>query len=155
MSEKTEATLRSLLSSEPFELPLEAVEWLLMLWQACQVFDDVADGDKVERVELDRTIWNTLVAMPQNSFFAANARALGTLVSNAILKWQASDVAERNGLADAVSFVWRAGYYDIILACVCLCYGPTRAQGIAYDAMRLYGEKLEDYLKEFERCPSR
>ena len=26
-------------------LPAPAIEWLLMLWNAIQVFDDVADGD--------------------------------------------------------------------------------------------------------------
>ncbi len=44
-------------------LPAPAIEWLLMLWNAIQVFDDVADGDPVERSDLNAAIWNTLVAM--------------------------------------------------------------------------------------------
>jgi hypothetical protein len=38
-------------------LPAPAVEWLLMLWNAIQVFDDVADGDPVDRAELE---WSNL-----------------------------------------------------------------------------------------------
>ena len=38
-------------------LPAPAIEWLLMLWNAIQVFDDVADGDPVERSDLDAATW--------------------------------------------------------------------------------------------------
>ena len=44
-------------------LPAPATEWLVMLFNATQVFDDVADGDPVNREDLNATIWNTLVGM--------------------------------------------------------------------------------------------
>jgi hypothetical protein len=71
------------------------------------------------------------------------------LLSNAILKWQASDHVEREGDVDARSFMWRAGYYDIILTVVQLCHGAEVAKESAHMVMRMYGEKLEDYLEEF------
>lgn len=134
---------------ETFELPQPAIDWLLLLWSAIQTFDDFADGDVVERAELDALIWNTLVALPCHPFFATNAQALGGAVSTAILKWQASDRAERDGFADARSFVWRAGFYDVVLVVLNLCYGPRVAQSKAHLVMHLYGERLDDYLKEF------
>jgi hypothetical protein len=65
------------------------------------------------------------------------------------MKWQASDQAERAGQADAKSFVWRAGYYDLILMAVSLTHGPGFAAKNAHLVMELYGEKFEDYMKEF------
>lgn len=133
-------------------LPLPAAEWLSVLWEVIQTLDDYADGDAVQRHELDALIWNALVSLPCHPFFVAHTHTLGVALSTAILKWQASDRAEREGLADARSFVWRASYYDVVLVVLNLCYGPTVAQSKAYLVMGLYGEKLEDYLKEFDHA---
>ena len=135
-----------------FALPAPAVEWLLMLWCAIQVFDDVADGDPVEREDLNATIWNTLVGMSQNTFWQANSHTPAPVVASMILKWQASDQAERAGKADARSFVWRAGYYDVVLMVVAVCHGTQRATQAAQQVMELYGETLEDYMKEFSHA---
>ena len=132
-----------------FMLPDSAVEWLMMVYDAIQVFDDVADGDPVERKDLNAVIWNTLVGMPQNAFFIANSNHLVPLLATNILKWQASDTAEQNKQADAKSFMWRAGYYDLVLMAVSLVHGAGFATVNAHHVMALYGEKFEDYLKEF------
>ena len=132
-----------------FMLPKTAVEWLMMVYDALQVFDDVADGDPVERKDLNATIWNTLVGMHQNAFFIANSNHLTPLLATMILKWQASDTAERNKQADAKSFMWRAGFYDLILMAVSLLHGAEYAATHGHHVMALYGEKFEDYMKEF------
>jgi hypothetical protein len=133
-------------------LPAPATEWLMMLWGAIQVFDDVADGDPVEREDLNAAIWNTLVGMNQNSFWAANSLSLAPVVATMILKWQGSDRAERAGNADARSYVWRAGYYDVVMMVVALCHGTKYATDNAHLVMALYGETLEDYMKEFSHA---
>jgi len=133
-------------------LPAPAIDWLLMLFGAIQVFDDVADGDPVEREDLNAVIWNTLVGMNQNTFWIANSHSLAPIVATMILKWQASDQAERAGKADAKSFVWRAGYYDVVLMTVALCHGTQQATEKAQQVMELYGETFEDYLKEFDHA---
>ena len=133
-------------------LPAPAIDWLLMLYGAIQVFDDVADGDPVEREDLNAAIWNTLVGMNQNAFWIANSHSLAPIVATMILKWQASDQAERAGQADARSFVWRAGYYDVVLMAVALCHGTQQATEKAQQVMELYGEKFEDYMKEFDHA---
>jgi hypothetical protein len=121
-----------------------------MLFEATQLFDDAADKDPIEREDLNSVLWATLVAMPANEFYRANQVELSALVANFILKWQASDTAERNKSHDEVSFVWRAGYYDVVLGAVRLCHGPTVAHELAFDVLKLYGEKYEDYIKEFD-----
>lgn len=135
--------------TEVFALPEPASDWLLMVWDAIQVFDDVADGDPVEREDLDRAIWNSLVGFYQNQFFQHYASSLLPVVANMIFKWQASDKVERENNADAKSFVWRAGYYDLVLTAVNLIHGPEVAAKSAHVVMNLYGETFEDYLKEF------
>lgn len=130
------------------KLPRTAVDWLLDLWRTIQVFDDVADGDPVDRQALDEVIWATLVDMPGNAFFQTHATNLLPLMATAILKWKASDTAEREGRADEKSFGWRAAYYDIILLTVSLCHGPKAALAQADTVLGLYGEKFEDYRKE-------
>lgn len=137
---------------EALGLPQEAIEFLLAVWRAFQFFDDVADGDYSDRHQLDTALWASLVTIPQNQFFCDNRAQISPVISTAILKWQASDQAERNNAASAVSFVWRAGYYDIVLAVYLAAHGSTAATENADLIMRLYGEKFEDYLKEFNHA---
>ena len=130
-------------------LPPDAAGWLLDIWQLIQAWDDVADGDAIERDRLDRAIWASLVTMPANPFYLAHAASLQAGLASLVLKWQASDDAERAGEADARSFVWRAGYYDLVLLVVLLTKGHANAMKQAKTVMHLYGETLHEYLKEF------
>ena len=91
------------------QLPPDAARWLLDVWNAIQVLDDVADGDSVDREALDRAVYDLLVGMPSNRFFAVHASTLLPALGLMVLKWKASDTAERAGRADARSFVWLAG----------------------------------------------
>ena len=134
--------------TEMLELPPAAAAWLLDLWQVMQVFDDLADNDPVDRDTLDAMIYASTVDLPANPFYLAHAGQLAPLLASAVLRWKGSDTAERNGCADARSFVWRAAYYDIILMVVMICHGPKTAMYAADKVMALYGEKFEDYRKE-------
>jgi hypothetical protein len=132
-----------------FSMPDEACEWLCDLFDLIQVFDDFADGDAVSRDTLNNAIWASIVGMPSNPFFQRNAAYLLPHLGTAILKWQASDSVEREGKQNAMSFSWRASYYDVVLACVYLVHGKTEAIRLAPHVMALYGEKFDDYMKEF------
>lgn len=140
--------------TKAFMLPESAVECLLIIFQASQVFDDVADGDIVTRTELDKTIWNIFVAIHKNEFWIENQNSLVPVVANFILKWQASDAVERDGKADEKSFVWRAGFYDIVLSCVQIHHGPDIAIKMAPYVMKLYAENFKDYMMEFNNAKS-
>jgi hypothetical protein len=140
------------LFEETLGLPPDAVDWLLDVWTVVQVFDDVADGHNVARKTLHDAVWNSLVKMPANPFYAANTSALLPVMANAFLKWVAADDAERAGKADEKSFVWRASYYDVVLLVVLLTQGKDAAIAKAATVMALYGEAFEDYRKEFPLC---
>lgn len=146
--ESPEESLRHLFT-EVLLLPEDAQEWLLSFWQVMQVFDDVADGDAVSRKELDRCIWNTMVAMPLNRFYSSNSTLLIPVIVNVFLKWQASDQAERAGRSTEMSYAWRAGFYDLVLFVTHVCHGVEFATQNAEKVMQFYGETFEDYRKEF------
>ena len=137
---------------EALKLPAHAVDWLMMLFGAIQFLDDVADSAHIERSSTDAAIWDLLVAMPSSPFWAQNGAFLAPLLAAQVLKWQASDQVEREGGADAMSFAWRAGYFDVVLAVVGICHGPVQAQALAPTVMRLYGETFPDYMQEFHRA---
>jgi hypothetical protein len=134
---------------QTLQLPKPAVEWLCSLYEVIQTLDDFADGDEVPRERLNALIWDALVTMPSNSFFAANAPALLPVLATQILKWQGSDARERDGHAGPVPFVWRAGFYDVVLMAVNLCHGASVAHEAAPLVAQMYGERLEEYLAEF------
>lgn len=133
-------------------LPPDAVDLLLMIWQVFQFFDDVADGDYSDRQELNSSLWSCMVGIEQNSFYIQHGWQLRPIVGLAIMKWQASDKAEREGAHTAMSYAWRAGYYDIVLAAFQIAHGPDKAAQNADLVMRLYGESFEEYMKEFDNA---
>lgn len=130
-------------------LPPDAVRWLLDMWQAIQTFDDVADGDAVSPEDASKALWSSLCGLQMNPFHAANAGMLVPVVALQILKWHGANSAEKAGGHDARSFMWRAGFYDLVLWVVALCLGPDAAQQKAAHVMAMYGEKLEVYMEEF------
>ena len=147
-----EAAQSLIVHFENLDLPPEAAGWLMDIWRMIQMLDDVADGDAMPRPALDAAIWASLVTMPANPFYIANFQALQVGLALLVMKWKASDDAERAGQADARSFVWRAGYYDLVLLVVLLTRGHATAMKDAVKVMHLYGETLHEYLKEFMPC---
>ena len=138
--------------TDQLRLPTPVVDWLIALYDLIQLVDDVADGDPVDRQDLNRVLWDALVAMPQNPFFIKEAHQLVPVVATQVLKWQASDASEHDGRVDAKTFMWRAGYYDVVLLCVSLVHGPKVATDVSEQVLRLYGEDMTDYKKEFENA---
>ena len=123
----------------------EPAEFLMAIWRVTQFFDDIADAHVVSRETLDVALWDCLIGLNSNGFFIAKRADLVPVMAVQLLKWRASGKAEREGRADAPSFLWRAGYYDLVLFVNLLCNGPDAP--IA--PLSLYGETLSDYLKEF------
>lgn len=132
---------------EAIGLPNAAIEWLMYLWTAIQALDDVVDGDPIENAK--SLPWTVLIGMPGNVFFRDNAQWLLPVVANAYLKWRAANSAEENARADEHSFMWRAGYYDVVMQVVLLVHGPVKAAELSETTMRLYGETFAQYREEF------
>lgn len=130
-------------------IPDSAGDWLLGVWRITQFFDDVADGDEITRKDLDIALLDSLIFHANNPFFIQYRESLSLALATFIAKWQASDTFERIGGADARSYMWRAGFYDLVLSVFALVHGAHRASQIAPSILSLYGESFEDYQKEF------
>lgn len=123
------------------DLPADAREWLMDLWRAIQVIDDAKDG--TANPEAADIAFGLFVRMPMNAFWQANQGSLLPVLALAVIKWRAANQAEAAGHADARSYMWRAGFYDVaaMVAHLCGC-DPVRALG-------LYGETFAEYCGEF------
>lgn len=131
-------------SFERLDLPADAVEWLLDVWDVCQLLDDACDGDEIGRGRAEAAAWAIFVRMPANTFWRANMANLMPVLAVQVLKWQAANEAEDEGEADARSYMWRAGYYDLVLLVCQIC-------GLAQDPrfiLSLYGETYFSYADE-------
>lgn len=133
---------------ESYGIPDDAREWLMSLWNLIQVFDDMADGDFPDRDKLDIAIYDAIVGMSDNQFFVAHRHILLPILSVQILKWKASDTAEREGKASALTYGWRAGYYDVVVAVAQIVHGTEATMHIAHRLLELYAEPFDDYLEE-------
>jgi hypothetical protein len=127
----------------------EPRQLMLDIWALFQVFDDAEDGDQIDKEELDRALWASLVSMPSNEFFVRFRKELAGIISVQIFKWRAANQAEQSGNADERSFVWRAGYFDILMYVYALVHGKDKATVNASDVMGRYIETFKEYKKEF------
>lgn len=125
---------------EALGLPAPAKAWLLDLWTVIQVLDDAADGDK--SADAGRAAMAVFWDMPLNPFYRDFAAALQPVLKLQVLKWCAANEVEAAGQADERSYIWRAGYYDVVLMVCSLC---GRDQGAA--ALLLYGETFTEYME--------
>jgi len=122
-------------------LPPEAQEYLLDLWHVIQMLDDVQDGDASANAGL--AAWAIFARMPMNQFYRNCMATLQPLLVMQLIKWEAANNAEASGLADERSYMWRAGYYEIVAMACHLCGLDAKA------ALSLYGETYAQYREEF------
>jgi hypothetical protein len=145
------ASLRANLE-QALELPPAAVDYLCELFECIQALDDWVDGDPVTREDKDRAIWGSFAGLQLQPWFLNNSPLLLPLHATAVLKWKGADTVERSGGNLHVAYVWRAGFFDIVLQCVLIAHGAPKAMRLAHLVIALYGESFDDYAKEFTRC---
>ena len=132
-------------------LPADAIGFVEKLWRVSQFFDDLVDGEAIEGDDFDDALRACLIGLPCDPFYSAHAANLAPVIMMAIEKWRASDFAELSGRADARSFVWRAGFYDVVLMCATLS-GLTRQPWHSEQFLALYGETFPEYQREFSHA---
>jgi len=130
----------------------QAVAWLIDLWEVTQTFDDFRDGDPVSNKECEYAIYQALVSMPCNPFYLRNATTLAPVVSQFVIKWTGANAVEDAKEVSETSFVWRSGYYDVVVCVATIEHGYKTAMELSPFILKLYGEKYEDYLEEFNNA---
>jgi hypothetical protein len=138
----------------PLQLPGPAVEWLLDMWDAFQGLDDWRDKTERPDSEIEHVIHTVLCKLPANSFFQVHALRLLPILSNVVLRWCGANQIEDNELEEHYpkSYMWRAGYYDLVLEVVHCAHGFDAARRASPFVASLYAETLEDYKKEFQHA---
>jgi len=132
-------------------LPDDACEYLLAVWDLSQGMDDWVDCTEAPLEDKYRVVWTATCGLPGSPFRMRHAPYLDPLMLNVVMKWRAAENVERQKIESLypLSFVWRAGYYDLVLQVVMLVHGAEAAASVAHEVLGIYGEKLEDYMKEF------
>lgn len=136
-------------SLDALGLPTDAKAWLLDVWAVIQALDDLADGADANPAAALDAATAIFVRMPLNPFWLERGPALIPVLSLQITKWAAANEAETGGWADERSYVWRAGFYDLVAAVCQHCGLPEAAKSALY----LYGETFASYREEFP-CPT-
>jgi len=126
--------------------------WLALLWDAIQGLDDWYDGDPHD--DPGRVIHIVLHDLWSHPFFRQHSAYLLPHLSAMVLKWRGANQIEAKKNADqyAKSYMWRAGYYDIVLMALALCVGPDVAAAKAHEVAAMYGEGFYDYVEEMNHA---
>lgn len=132
----------------------DGAHWLALLWDAIQGLDDWRDGDPVSAAECERVIHVVLHDLPASAFFRQHAGYLLPHLSAMVLKWRGANAIEEGRDAEHYphAFMWRAGFYDVVLMSLALCIGPDAAGLRARDVAATYGETLNDFTKETDHA---
>lgn len=138
----------------PLRLPNEAQAWLATIWETFQGLDDWYDGDELPKREIEKVIYQVLVIAPSNPFFQAYSNRLLPVLSAVVLKWCGANVIESEQVKEQYhkAYVWRAGFYDLVLEVTAICNGFDFAQTASPYILCMYGETYENYIKEFENA---
>lgn len=125
-------------------LPESPRLWLVELWNLTQVLDDAMDGDRADPAAVSRATWAVFQNMPLNDFYRHYVAILQPVLVLQLLKWEACNKIEADKGHNALTYAWRAGFYEVVLMVCHLCGLDGKGPEVA----AMYGETLDAYLGE-------
>lgn len=151
-TDETWLTRRDALRRTVCQGDLSALEFLSIMMDAVEVWDDLYDGDKpVPRHVLQRTFVNLLFWLPQNQFFRAHQGYLLPIIMTCVNAWLDANDLEEEGSRESLTSAWYLKQFGIELypAIAFLKGGFGLARQVGPEVRELLRhEPLEDYLKE-------
>jgi len=95
-----------------------AIEFLHDIARVLHVWDDLVDKDKqLTDEDIHEAFWLTLIAIPNNAFYATHRSVLQPILVNAIVNWRIANNIERMESPDAgalmIAFITRSSYVDL------------------------------------------
>lgn len=131
---------------------VDAVALMELLANACQVMDDIVDGDKPVTMEDKHSLfWNLLVTLPNNRFYQAHFMRLNPVISSALNDWFVANRMESKDGPSAVAYVIRNNLIDVLNEMVFLVGGYDHLRQYAV-TLRQYvhgNETLDEYIREY------
>lgn len=141
------------LMSKWFKQDESAIEWARMLWDTIQLWDDIYDGDEVDKNHLNLVMLNTMTKMTTNLFYLRHVSKLSAQLESCILQWitanRYEEVEDQDIGGYERAFILRAGYYSMMHYITYLIGGLAWADQHSTEIWSSYGETFEQYLKEF------
>lgn len=130
-----------------------AVSYLLMLGDVCEMFDDLIDRDKpIDDATIVRVLASVLIFMPTNPFFCQNSAVLRPLLISSMNAWLDANVLERGSDTDkSRAYVLRDSMVEIIIFCIGLTkgYDEMRRLSLSVRAFLLH-ETLDQYKEKLQ-----
>jgi hypothetical protein len=130
----------------------EAVALIELLAGACQVMDDIVDGDKPVTMEDKQSLfWNLLVTLPNNPFYQTHFNRLNPVITSALNDWFVANRMETKDGPSAVAYVIRNNLITVLNEMVLLVGGYDHLKQFAV-TLRQYvhgNETLDKYISEY------
>ena len=138
----------------------EAIQFVVRVFRALHVWDDLIDRDKpLTDDEINSVFWDLLVVLPTDPFYTRNIALLNSTLVNAIVNWHIANRLEREGddKDKSIAFNLRGAYIDILSASAFVVGGMEWVK-TAGPAIRRWAheETFEQYLENLRKeCEAR
>lgn len=131
-----------------------AVEALIDISDACELFDDLIDRDKpIDDDHVVRVLFNLLTELPLNPFWERNKTVLIPVLIAGINAWlDANDLERGTDNEKAMAYMLRIWYVEIVTLVIYLTRGRDYMRAVSLDVRRFFcaHETLEQYKESLE-----
>jgi hypothetical protein len=139
---------------------IEAVQFVVRVFRALHIWDDLIDRDKaLTDDEINSVFWDLLVVLPTDPFYVRNIALLNSTLVNAIINWHIANKLEREGdeKDKSVAFVLRGAYIDILSAAAFIVGGMQWVQEVGPAIRRwAHEETFDEYMVNLSKeCEAR
>lgn len=154
MNDEQRETFRVALT-EAFCGNQQAVQLCLDTLDVLHLWDDLIDKDKTRTDSDINAAFRCLIYdIPMNPVYRQLQGTIAPLMLNIMLKWRDANILESEG-ADVdlhKAYMLRAGVYDLFAYLAYAIGGDEWSEKVGPKLRRLYGEQLNDYLKEMHHA---
>lgn len=124
-----------------------AIAFCEQVFRVSQIVDDLHDGDKrVDAATRDGLLWEMLVALPDNPFYAQHFDTLQPMVRTALADWLDSADLEATGDAHdaSLAFVLRDQLTGVVVQCAYLIGGYSWMRAVSAEIRRYFHDETLD-----------
>lgn len=131
----------------------EAARFIADLFAVLHFFDDVLDRDvEIEPERVYARLFQVLVDLPRNAFYAQHFSTLQPLIAMAITNWRVANALEDANEKLEVAFILRSDYANILQMCCLIVGGPEWAYEKSREIREwFHDERLEGYLENLRK----
>lgn len=130
----------------------DAARFVADLFAVLHFFDDVLDQDvEIEPERVYARLFQVLVDLPRNAFYAEHFATLQPLIAVAITNWRVANTYENANDKLHIAFILRSDYANILEMCCLIVGGPDWAYEKALEIREwFHDEGFEGYLSNLK-----